>query len=89
MLFALGTDFYTAREICDAEAIEEGTDEIFSMTFDRCPESVRALKFRIAKRGGKIKRRAVTISNGYVKTGKYKMIDGVRIPVVRKAETVQ
>jgi hypothetical protein len=80
MLFALGPDFYNAREICDAQAVDEGTEQLFLVSHDKCPECSHL--WRDARRDGTVTRKLVI--NGVVKTGRYKKIDGVRIPIVER-----
>jgi hypothetical protein len=68
----------TMREMCDARAAYALADSKFQ---------IAQKKFRTGiTRPGGYGTKGRTITNGYVKTGKYKMIDGVRVPVVEKVE---
>ncbi|OSI70872.1 hypothetical protein BSZ22_13215 [Bradyrhizobium canariense] len=64
----------SARERCEAVAAEERTGMILQALKDK-REWVKDSK------GCRGKRRLV--SDGYVRTGRYKIVDGVRIPVVK------
>ena len=76
MLRDLGTEFVAASEIVEAHVAAEVAYNLYRNALDKNgaqhPSECR-----------KPKRRAVV--DGYVKTGRYRMIDGERVPVVRKA----
>ncbi|MGY2931828.1 hypothetical protein ACVWZ6_001430 [Bradyrhizobium sp. GM6.1] len=64
----------SARERCEAVAAEERTGMILQALKDK-REWVRDSKRLHGKRR--------LVSDGYVRTGRYKTIDGVRIPIVK------
>jgi hypothetical protein len=79
-----GEDFSTNRERIDAQAAADLAERLYV---------IAERNFRDAERGAKItgnRRRsrssAPLVTDGYVKTGKYKVIDGVRLPVLEKVE---
>lgn len=81
-------DLDTARKRCDAEAALEFAEveyEIYWRAWNERIERQRAERY--SRSHGTIVRHAVT--DGYMKTRKTVLIDGVRVPVVRTVESAQ
>lgn len=70
----LGPDFYTKREFIDANAAFVVADWIWDHAQER-------YTYRFA-----VGNHSRPVNDGYVKTGKFKMIDGERVPVLEKIE---
>jgi hypothetical protein len=84
-IFEAGSDFSSARERLDAEAAEELAEsnyELLSEKYFAKADAKRAL--REARRNGTVKR--VKVRNGFVPTGGYVRVDGVRIQIVERVQ---
>jgi hypothetical protein len=76
IIFEAGYDFSSKRERLDAAAAEELAESNYEIISERYQRAKRI------ERNAKTRKRKIT-SDGLVRTG-YKMIDGVRVPVMER-----
>ena len=79
-----GPEFSTERERIDAQTAAELAASIYEIAQAKYHDAQRAE--RITGTHPRSRPAARLVTDGYVKTGKYKMIDGVRVPVLEKVE---
>jgi hypothetical protein len=82
MLNDIGDDFYTVRELLDAEAAEERAEGRYQFFCERWVQARRDEKLIKAGKMKRPPRRAVS-PEGYIRDG-FKMVDGQRVPVWEK-----
>jgi hypothetical protein len=82
----LGPDFYTHREFIDANAAFTLADQRFDIAEAKYQSEEAASRRRDAAYRAALGSHSRLVTDGYVKTGKFKMIDGERIPVLEKIE---
>jgi hypothetical protein len=84
MLHDIGDNFYTVRELLEAEAAEERAEGRYQFFWEHWVQAYRDEKLIKA---GKMKRpaapRRAVSADGYIRDG-YKMVDGKRVPVWEK-----
>jgi hypothetical protein len=83
----LGPDFYTRREFLDANSTSALAISVYSIAEQKYRSEEAAARRRNAAYRFAVGNHSRLISaDGYVRTGKFKMIDGERVPVLEKIE---
>jgi hypothetical protein len=80
-----GEDFSTNRERIDARAAADLSEHLYEIAKLKFNEAERVAKIT-GERPRPARSSARLVTDGYVKTGRYKMVGGNRVPVLEKVE---
>jgi hypothetical protein len=82
----LGPDFYTRREFLDANAASALAISLYSIAKQKYESEEAAARRRNAAYRFAVGNHSRPVTDGYVKTGKFEIIDGERVPVLELIE---